>query len=103
MHSAMRTCRVYCQAARRVVKFITRRRLNATAYTHHEPHQHPQFICSHMDAGYYNFGHRLSCNANVTKTTSGFNSDHTIQQYAHGLLLESQFLPSSTVAGLYEQ
>jgi len=27
---------------------------------------------------------------------SGFNSDHTIQQYAHGLLLESQILPSST-------
>jgi len=27
---------------------------------------------------------------------SGFNSDHTIRQYAHGLLLESQFLPSST-------
>jgi len=32
----------------------------------------------------------------VAKTTSGFNSDHTIPQYAHGLLLESQFLPSST-------
>jgi len=32
----------------------------------------------------------------VAKTTSGFNSDHTMQQYAHGLLLESQFLPSST-------
>ena len=28
---------------------------------------------------------------------SGFNSDHTIRLYAHGLLLESQFLPSSTV------
>jgi len=27
---------------------------------------------------------------------SGFNSDHTIRQYAHGLLLESQFLQSST-------
>ena len=27
---------------------------------------------------------------------SGFNSNHTIRQYAHGLLLESQFLPSST-------
>ena len=27
---------------------------------------------------------------------SGFNSDHTIRQYAHGLLLESQFLLSST-------
>jgi len=23
--------------------------------------QHPQFICSHKDAGYYNFGRRLSC------------------------------------------
>ena len=32
----------------------------------------------------------------MAKTTSGFNSDHTIRQYAHGLLLESQFLPSST-------
>jgi len=32
----------------------------------------------------------------VAKTTSGFNSDHTIRQYTHGLLLESQFLPSST-------
>jgi len=30
----------------------------------HELHQHPQFICSHMDAGYYNFGRRLSRNAN---------------------------------------
>ena len=30
------------------------------------------------------------------KTTSGFNSDHTIRQYAHGLLLESAFVPSST-------
>jgi len=56
----------------------------------------PQFICCHMDAGYYNFRCRLSRNANVAKTTSGFNSDHTIGQYAHGLLLESQFLPSST-------
>jgi len=32
----------------------------------------------------------------VAKTTSGFNSDLTIRQYAHGLLLESPFLPSST-------
>jgi len=31
----------------------------------------------------------------VAKTTSSFNSDHPIRQYAHGLLLESQFLPSS--------
>ena len=35
---------------------------------------------------------------------SGFNSDHTIRQYAHGLLLESPFVPSSIpIAGLYEQ
>ena len=32
----------------------------------------------------------------VAKTTSGFNSDCTIRQYAHGLLLESPFVPSST-------
>jgi len=32
----------------------------------------------------------------VAKTTSGFNSDHTFRQYAHGLLLESQFIPSGT-------
>jgi len=32
----------------------------------------------------------------VDKTTFGFNSDHTIRQYAHGLLLESPFVPSST-------
>ena len=32
----------------------------------------------------------------MAKTTSGFNSDQAIRQYAHGLLLESQFLPSST-------
>jgi len=32
----------------------------------------------------------------VAKTTSGFNSDHTIRQYTHGLLLESSFVPSST-------
>jgi len=49
-----------------------------------------------MDAGYYNFGRRLSRNANMAKTTSGFNSDRTIRQYAHGLLLESPFVPSST-------
>jgi len=30
----------------------------------------------------------------VATTTSGFNSDHTIRQYAHGLLLESPFAPS---------
>ena len=29
------------------------------------------------------------------KTTSGFNSDRTVRQYAHGLLLESPFVPSS--------
>jgi len=27
----------------------------------------------------------------VAKTTSGFNSDHIVRQYAHGLLLESHF------------
>jgi len=32
----------------------------------------------------------------VDKTTSSFNSDHTIQQYAHGLLLESPLIPCST-------
>jgi len=38
----------------------------------------------------------------VAKTTSGFNSDHPIQQYARGLLLESPFVPV-TIARLYEQ
>jgi len=28
--------------------------------------------------------------------TYGFNSDHTIRQYAHDLMLESPFVPSST-------
>ena len=32
----------------------------------------------------------------VDKTTSGFNFDHTIRKYAHGLLLERAFVPSST-------
>jgi len=32
----------------------------------------------------------------VAKSTSGFNSDRTIRQYAHSLLLESLFVPSST-------
>jgi len=32
----------------------------------------------------------------VAKTTSGFTSDRTIRQYAHGLLLESPFVPSNT-------
>jgi len=32
----------------------------------------------------------------VDKTTSGLNSDRTIRQYAHDLLLESPFVPSST-------
>ena len=32
----------------------------------------------------------------MAKTTSGFNSDHTIRQHAHGLLLESPFVPSRT-------
>jgi len=30
----------------------------------------------------------------MDKTTSGFNSDHTIQQYAYSLLLESPFVSS---------
>ena len=38
----------------------------------------------------------LSRSIIVAKTTSGFNSDHITRQYAHGLLLESQFLPPST-------
>ena len=38
----------------------------------------------------------LSGSIIVTKTTSGFNSDHIIRQYARGLLLESPFVPSST-------
>jgi len=33
----------------------------------------------------------------VAKTTSGFNSNHTIRQYSHGLLLESLFVPSSDI------
>jgi len=32
----------------------------------------------------------------VAKATSGFNSDHTVRKCAHGLLLESQFVPPST-------
>jgi len=32
----------------------------------------------------------------VAKTTSVFNSDRTIRQYAHGLLLEGLLVPSST-------
>jgi len=32
----------------------------------------------------------------MAKTTSGFNSDRTIRQHAHGLLLESPFVPSRT-------
>jgi len=32
----------------------------------------------------------------VAKTTSSFNSDRTVQQYAHGLLPESPFVQSST-------
>ena len=30
----------------------------------------------------------------MAKTTSGFNSDRTIRQYAHSLLLDSPFVPS---------
>jgi len=32
----------------------------------------------------------------VAKSTSGFNSDRIVRQYAHGLRLESPFVPSST-------
>jgi len=32
----------------------------------------------------------------VATITSDFNSDRKIRQYAHGLLLESPFIPSST-------
>jgi len=32
----------------------------------------------------------------MDRTTSGFNSDRTIRQYAHGFLLESPFVPPST-------
>jgi len=32
----------------------------------------------------------------VAKTTSGFNSDRIIPQFAHVLLLKSPFVPSST-------
>jgi len=32
----------------------------------------------------------------VAKTTFSFNSGHTVRQYAHSLLLESPFVPSST-------
>jgi len=32
----------------------------------------------------------------VAKATSDFHYDHTIRQYTHGLLIEGQFVPSST-------
>jgi len=32
----------------------------------------------------------------VAKTTSGFNSERTTRQYAHGLLLESPLVTCST-------
>ena len=32
----------------------------------------------------------------MAKSTSSFNSDHTIRQYKHGLLLESPLVPSTT-------
>jgi len=32
----------------------------------------------------------------VVKSTSGFNPNRTVRQYAHGLLLESPLVPSST-------
>jgi len=43
------------------------------------------------------------CRIIEAKTTSGFNSDHTIRQYAHGLLLESLFYRFVPIAGLYGQ
>ena len=33
----------------------------------------------------------------MAKTTSGFNSDRIIRQYAHGLLLESPFVPAPSI------
>ena len=45
--------------------------------------------------GFWGYLH-LSGSIIVAKTTSGFNSDCTIQQYSHSLLLESPFVPSST-------
>jgi len=40
----------------------------------------------------------------MAKTISGFNSDYTVRQYAHGLLPESQFLYHLVpIAGLYRQ
>jgi len=32
----------------------------------------------------------------VAKTTPGFNTDCSIRQYTHGLLIESLFVPSRT-------
>jgi len=39
----------------------------------------------------------------MAKTISGFNSYRAIRQYSHGLLPESPFVPSSTIAELYRQ
>ena len=39
----------------------------------------------------------------VAKTTSGFNSDRTIRQHAHGLLLEFHLYHLVPIAGLYGQ
>jgi len=50
-----------------------------------------QPIYRHFEAIYTFLGHLI-----VAKTTSGFNSDRIIRQHAHGLLLESPLVPSST-------
>jgi len=39
----------------------------------------------------------------VAKTTSGFNSDCTVQQYAHGLLLDINLYHLVPIAGLCGQ
>jgi len=46
-----------------------------------------QILNNILDVGYI---------TQTNNSESSFNSDHTIRQHAHGLLLESQFLPSST-------
>jgi len=48
----------------------------------HEQHQHPQFICSRMNAGYYNFGRRLSRNANEYAFTVHLNGRYVSGGYA---------------------
>jgi len=51
-------------------------------------------ILAHLYA-FWGYLH-LSRSIIMAKATSGFNSDRTIQQYAHGLLLENPLIPSST-------